>query len=48
MRCYDPRLEMAVLVALTYLFAKRENRTMTRRKWMEKCGYILAAELYMR
>jgi hypothetical protein len=48
MRRYDPKLEMAVLIALTYLFAKRTDRNQTRRTWMRKSGYILAAELYMR
>jgi len=44
---YDAKLEMAVLVALTYVYNKREDRKETRKQWMGRTGYVLAASLYM-
>jgi hypothetical protein len=45
---FDAKLEMAVMVALTYLYAKTRHVGQTRKQWMEQIGYLLAADLYMR
>lgn len=48
MKRFDPKLEMAILVALTYLYAKTRHHNQSRQDWMDQIGYLVAADLYMR
>jgi hypothetical protein len=48
MKKYDAKLEMAILVALTYAYYHRFNRAESRHQWMQRVGYVLAATLYVR
>lgn len=45
---FDRKLEMAILVALTYAYVKTRKVGETRERWMERVGYLLAADLYIR